>query len=379
MSRHLRKQRRQLGFTLVELLVVIAIIGVLVALLLPAVQSAREAARRSQCSNNLKQLGLALLHYHDTFKVFPPRRGGTAGGGNTTRFDGNYDRLSAFVVLLPFYEQKNLYDQIAAGNVRDTNGNLIWTGGPAPWYNNNNWQPWRTQVQLILCPSDKITPTPTSHAHNSYAFSVGDTLGGDVDISGVRVHLNHPSRQFRGMFGGSQRCLGINFLTDGSSNTIAMSERTTEGWYNARQANGEPVATATVLNMPSVLSNPASCLAQARGNEYVGVRVKSKFGSIWCDGQAEIVAFNTVLAPNSPSCLTANADSTADSPGAVLSASSNHPGGVTGLFADASVRFVNQNINCGNTSAPPVINGKSPYGVWGALGSISGKEAPGDF
>src|SRR4051794_6862694 len=173
-------RRTAAGFTLVELLVVIAIIGVLVALLLPAVQAAREAARRSQCSNNLKQFGIALHNYHDTFRNFPPRRGGTNGcDGNVdlARVKCNYDRLSAFVMLLPFYEQKALYDTIQAGGVTDSAGNLIAPGGPAPWYNNAKWTPWQVQLQVIICPSDKIIPTPTSQAHNSYAFSMGDTLG----------------------------------------------------------------------------------------------------------------------------------------------------------------------------------------------------------
>jgi prepilin-type N-terminal cleavage/methylation domain-containing protein len=369
------------GFTLVELLVVIAIIGVLVALLLPAVQAAREAARRSQCSNNLKQFGLALHNYADVFKNFPPRRGGTSGNSatDTARQFGNFDRLSAFVALLPFYEQKPLADAIAAGGT--INGTLYYPGGPAPWYSNNNWTPWRQQLQIIMCPSDKILLTPNASAHNSYAFSMGDTVGGSAKINGINVHISGgPDMVLRGPFNGSQRCVGLQFITDGTSNTIAMSERTATGSgnINLRTANGEDIKIATVSNVSSILTNPGSCYAQARGTEYVAVQIKARFGSIWCDGQAENVAFNTVLPPNAPSCVN-DTNPNADSTGGVLSASSYHPGGVTGLLCDGSVRFVNQNINTGNTALPQVTSGKSPYGVWGALGSINGREASSDF
>lgn len=129
---------RRSAFTLVELLVVIAIIGVLVALLLPAVQAAREAARRSQCVNNLKQLGLATHNYHDVYQAMPPRRGGTTGtfldinGDNRGNINGG--RLSAFVVLLPFYEQQAMYDQIKAGGGSPNSA----PHGRAAW---QNWSP----------------------------------------------------------------------------------------------------------------------------------------------------------------------------------------------------------------------------------------------
>jgi len=363
-----RERAPRAAFTLVELLVVIAIIGVLVALLLPAVQAAREAARRTQCSNGLKQFGLALHNYADVFKRFPARRGGSLGSSDAARVTGNFNRLSAFVPLLPFIEQKPLADAIAAGGTYS--GQSFPPGGPAAWYPGTGpvYPPWMTQVQLLICPSDKVPmPTASQHGRNSFAFSLGDSM----------INHNSDNRLMRGIFG-SQLCKGFNDITDGSSNTIAMSERTWGGDAGVQQANGIDVRVATAVNVTSVNTNPGSCYTQATGTELNGVQYKARFGALWTDGQAERVGFTTFLPPNAPSCVN-DGNVNADSNGGVLNPSSYHPGGVNGLFADGSVRFVNQNINCGNTASPPVTSGKGPYGVWGALGSTEGREAVGEF
>jgi prepilin-type N-terminal cleavage/methylation domain-containing protein/prepilin-type processing-associated H-X9-DG protein len=365
------------GFTLVELLVVIAIIGVLVALLLPAVQAAREAARRIQCGNNLKQFGLALHNYHDTYQAFPPRRGGTDGYGivgASDRFDGNYDRKSAFIFLLAFLEQQPLADQVAAGNVVNTNGRLIPPGGPAGWYNNANWTPWRAQISVVLCPSDKPLLVPSQQAKHSYAFSIGDSVGA---LSGDH-RWNVPNSLTRGMFAGSRQCKRFADITDGTSNTIAMSERVWANYAGTPTGNGRDVRTAAATNVPDVLTNPGACYAMATGNRFIGVPVKGRFGDMWADGQAERVGFTTILPPNAPSCVADNAGG-ADSQGGVLNAASYHPGGVQALLADGSVRFISETIDTGRTDLPPVVDGASRYGVWGALGSISGGEPIRDF
>ena len=222
-----RKPLPGVGFTLVELLVVIAIIGILVALLLPAVQAAREAARRMQCSNNLKQFGLALHNYHDMYKAFPPRRGGTAGYsivGAADRYDGNYDRKSAFIFLLAFLEQQPLADQVAAGNVLNTNGRMIPPGGPAGWYFNANWSPWGAQISVVLCPVGQAPPgswasRPSTVTRSASAIPPEMSTATEYPAGIV------PNSLTRGLFAGSMRCKGFRDITDGTSNTIAMSER----------------------------------------------------------------------------------------------------------------------------------------------------------
>ena len=362
--------RRRVGFTLVELLVVIAIIGVLVALLLPAVQSAREAARRSQCSNHLKQLGLALQNYHDVYRVFPPRRGGSNFNdiaSDPPRVRANYDRLSAFIALLPFYEQKSLADQIAAGGLMS--GTQYPPGGPAAWHSGANYKPWGTQVPMLLCPSNYVRKGVGNFGKNNYAFSVGDLITTHNSMTAV----------IRGIFGGSARPVGLQNITDGSSNTIAMSERLWVQEYGIRNATGDDIRMTTLVAVSSVNTNPGSCYARVSGNRVLGVQVKYRFGSLWSDGQAERVGFTTVIPPNGPSCVN-DANVNADANGGVLTPSSNHPGGVNAVFADASVHFINSNINAGNLAAPPVPPGiESPYGVWGALGTIDGGEKVSGF
>jgi prepilin-type N-terminal cleavage/methylation domain-containing protein len=259
---------RPVGFTLVELLVVIAIIGVLVALLLPAVQAAREAARRSQCSNALKQFGLALHQYADVNKRFPARRGGSVGA---TTADGNQRRLSAFIPLLPFLEQKPLFDQIAGGGTFA--GTTYPPGGPNAW--NGAYPPFQQQVQLLICPSDKVPAAVNTSARNSFAFSLGDTI----------VSQNANDRLMRGVFG-SQLCKGFQDITDGTSNTIAMSERTWGGNLGIITATGHDVKTATAVGVSSIDTNPGTCMPQAKGQEFVGTQIKARFGALWSDGQA---------------------------------------------------------------------------------------------
>lgn len=356
MSRTKRCSHR-LAFTLVELLVVIAIIGILIALLLPAVQAAREAARRSQCTNNLKQFGIGLQNYHDVNKAFPSRRGGTANKDptvDTARLSGNYLRLSAFGPLLPFIEQQAYYDYIQQGDP------LSPPGGGAPW---NNRDIWHRQVPEFLCPSDpRPIPQPSAYGENNYAFSHGDSIAGIC---------NNTSN--RGMFASSPGVVRISEVLDGTSNTIAMSERVRAN-FNIGGSVPALLKEGTVITIATIAANPGQCLAQANGPFYVNPTVvKGRFGTTWPDGQAERVGFNTVMPPNAPSCCIDN-NPNADSAGGVFAPTSYHPGGVNGVMVDGSVRFISDYINSGNLGAPEVSRGPSPYGVWGAMGSKNGGE-----
>ncbi|MEN6496255.1 MAG: DUF1559 domain-containing protein [Thermoguttaceae bacterium] len=341
-------QRRR-GFTLVELLVVIAIIGILIALLLPAVQAAREAARRSQCTNNLKQIGLALQNYHDTYGRMPALHAGTDANPN-----GNNGQLSGWIGLLPYMEQGPLYDAIRTGG--SYNGKTYPAFGPVAW--DTGYPPYREQVTGLLCPSDPggTARNPSAdQARSNYAFSVGDTIQDNAYGSN------------RGIFA-SKRYTRFADVTDGTSNTVAIAERAIyrSGSMAIRGGTAKSVGT-------TIKDNPTVCLAKAGANgDYVsGTAIEGICGIWWADGRPASVGVNTVLPPNSPSC-TNGANSWE---WGIYSSSSFHPGGANALVLDGSVHFIPETINTGNLAAPQVSSGTSPYGVWGALGSMNGGEA----
>ncbi|MCC9607940.1 DUF1559 domain-containing protein [Blastopirellula sp. JC732] len=339
MQTHLR---RKTGFTLVELLVVIAIIGVLIALLLPAVQQAREAARRMQCSNQLKQLGLALHNHHDTFGSFPAR--GVAYSTADYR-----ERVGGMIFLLPFLEQTPLADQIKNHGLATP---------PYPW---DTFAPWNTRLAALLCPSDPgtadapITGVTTSPCN--YRFSIGDSF----------TAITSKDKRLRGMFNyGTAATTAFRDVIDGTSNTVMMSERSVG-------TNGKLVKQGQATSI-AFTTDPSACLAAVsttNRNEYTSTG-SNRGNQRWNDGFVPFSAFSTVLPPNGPSCWTGTNENTADS---LTSPTSYHPGGVNVVLADASVRFISETIDTGSTTSAPVTTGGSPYGVWGALGTIGGGES----
>ncbi len=353
------RQRVRFGFTLVELLVVIAIIGILIALLLPAVQAAREAARRSQCTNNLKQLGLALHNYHDSYKVFPPRKGGSACANPPLNYATcNAERRSAFISLLPYIEQKAMYEQIRAGDATYA------PGGPAAWY---SWGPWNQAPRNLTCPSDNGVPN-TPGRNNSYGFIIGDQIAGVTN-----------NTQVRGLFA-MRTCYSTADILDGTSNTLAMSERLCQALGSITARTGGAVGAnqiesgLAIASVPALQNAPINCLATVSGGYYVaGTVVTQRWGRAWQDGQAMYVGITTVLPPNAPSCVEGTI-SYGDNNVAVLPPVSRHPGGVNCLLADGAVRFISETIDTGYLAVGQPLHGPSNYGVWGRLGSKAGKE-----
>ena len=376
----MKKRMKAKAFTLVELLVVIAIIGVLVGLLLPAVQQAREAARRMSCSNNLRQVGLAVMNYESTYKLIP-----TLAGGSNTGFGGaeefnNQGRISALPSLLPFMEQIPLYNQIMNGFPVTTRSNRQIPGGPAPWVTlDGGYTPWRTQVPTLRCPSDPgraATQDTNAIGRTNYGFCVGDTIEG--------AHWDWSTNGNRGMFQARYN-RALRDATDGLSNTVLMAEIATD-------SGAKTVRGWTVNGIGGSDLNPSLCLATVKGIDYLPAylnQVGNWRGSRWTDGATTLTSVNTILPPNSPSCMTFGYPNDWD--WGNNSASSYHPGGVHICLGDASVTFIANSIDTGDltkraprfdnqTNSGETVITKSPFGVWGSMGTRNGGEVvPADF
>lgn len=357
------KVRLRRGFTLVELLVVIAIIGILVGLLLPAVQAAREAARRMQCSNNVKQLALAMHNYESAYKRLP-----AMGYFNNPGIGRNNNRRYSYVLsILPFIEQGPL------SNAMQARSKPTGVGLPDPWDNLPNhfnddderaWaaQYWQISIPTLVCPSDPPPPNRNeSPCLVNYKVCVGDDY-----------HQNHfaptqSNRDNRGIYQ-INRWLKMGSITDGTSNTIALSERVSGG---AR----DDILGGVALDVRAW--NPAACIARINPTNprKLAGRTRADFrptgGRAW-DGRPYFIGFATMVAPNGPSCHWGGVDGNED----MSPPSSYHTGGVQVGMGDGSVQFISDNIDTGNQLADSLANpsGPSDYGVWGSLGSKDGGE-----
>lgn len=351
------------GFTLVELLVVIAIIGVLVGLLLPAVQAAREAARRMQCSNNMKQLGLALHNYHSAYNQFP------AGAVSFQGYSGGGSRpVSGAMFLMPFIEMSNLYEEFEQDAKVAAPGSVPWdspalqAAGPQ---------------SAFICPSAASGDATAFNGISKclYVFSVGDEMwhNGRVDSQESSTTSRGDSRSmFLPALPTAMRDSKRSFrdILDGTANTIAMSEvagppreqaavrgdvASFNGIYNGSRSLPGPC-----MNVPLEVNNPRQYLN--------GADVWR--GLILGDGRTANNKFTTTLPPNAPSCAFGGGN---DSWG-TYAPSSEHQGGVQTLMFDGAVRFITDSIDSGDINAVSVTSGESPYGIWGALGTPRGGE-----
>ncbi|MBA4190375.1 MAG: prepilin-type cleavage/methylation domain-containing protein [Planctomycetaceae bacterium] len=356
-----KSNTHQRAFTLIELLVVIAIIAILIGLLLPAVQKVREAAARTKCQNNLKQLGIAHHAYHDVNSGLIFSRGPTnpSPGTRSTNPRGNEETINGLVLLLPYMEQSPLFNQINSNQFMDGTVPIMPFGLPRDF---SNFTPWRSVVPMFECPasvrglayngSDSTWP-----GRRNYVLSFGD-----------KINRNHDLPNTRGIFGYKSKTRFTD-ITDGTSNTILMSEQ-------GSGADATDYRGLAANNQSGMNTNPSSCLSTVTNGKYtVSVQSSRPMTALWHSGLASHIGFNTVLPPNSPNCINEN---WGDGWG-LMSATSYHAGGVNAVLADGSVRFIPNGINTGSSSASEPTSGASPYGVWGALGTMAGGEVIGNY
>ena len=308
-------RRSRPAFTLIELLVVIAIIAILIALLLPAVQQAREAARRSQCRNHQKQIGLALHNYHDQFNAIPPGaiRDWTHSGGSWTT-----SQISWTARILPFMDQAPLFEKVD------------WESYPGNSGTNDTLR--RLRMPMYLCPSDPGAPPSNSYAPTNYVGCIGRD---------EQPNTTNAFFQLRGH-------MRLADLTDGTSNTMAVSECLIGDPFIKRFAGDTAGYSACKIGAaPSITSNVGN---EGRGYSwFYGMRNQA-----W--------SYSTVLAPNDKATKDQECERWTST--GVFAARSQHVGGVQVMFGDGRVRFINESID---------------MSIWQGLGSRNKGEVLGDF
>jgi prepilin-type N-terminal cleavage/methylation domain-containing protein/prepilin-type processing-associated H-X9-DG protein len=373
----MRRSGSRSGFTLIELLVVIAIIAVLIGLLLPAVQAAREAARRIQCTNNLKQLGLASHNYHSAINSFPWGEGPV----------GDND-WSALALTSQYLEQGNIFNAL----------NFVWSGGnPGPGARLfGTRQPindtcFVAVLNFALCPSDgnnRLTNAsgfsgklfgPTNYVASSGAIPYRDANPCDGVYCRVDGGNGQPADQNLGAGNPIGQVVSIGGITDGTSNTAAWSEKvkgigykttdtggpfldglkpSTTIWF-VPSGGGTPYFTdfaAGTVNQNDLFTVYQQCLTSttvySNQGSAGGIRA---VGQQWWYGNYWAGSYSHLMPPNSKLCAAGNDNYDIEAYGAL----SRHPGGVNVTMADGSVRFVKSTI--------------TPQ-IWWALGTRAGGE-----